>query len=786
MITYNLRTPVETDANICIGVTGENNSYTAKFLIKELTDESLTFSIHLRFSDGSVNTVVPDEVSVDDNGTLIVWTVKKNDIFVHGYFELQIEGRNGDEYIFQTEIAKIYADESICFEDAEYENPNSETIKLREEAYGFLCELKLQQEQLDENMKLLLATDITKKADIADSLSGYGIKDAYTKSEIDKAYKSTKNLNTSAMEQGTLVSTTGKPGTSSTKIRTADFIAVEPSTDYTLSVTVTGCITSIYGYTADGDFIQVIKSISASMQSVSFTTPANCTQLKWITDTTDIGFTDYQLELGSTATDYVPNKVVAVHGYNLDDELTQKLEQIDGKADISSVYNKATRNLFNSEMELGYLNTTTGATASSQSRIRTVDFIGVLPETKYTLTAFSSGSLERTSGYGYAILMYDADDTFLNVVHNMSASYSSTTFSTPENCYKIKMYAQTISDTTALVFQLEFGSTANSYVPNKAIAVHEYNLDESIVEKINSVGEVTHHLYVSKSYTEADEGFGVTKFNTIYDANESITDNSESNRYIIHVADGTYTDLQEKYSGVLDSELASTVLNGIICKNYVYYEGNVKNPQKCVISWDGATGIDAENLTYNNVVKKCPFHLVKMSNNMHTKISGFTLDCKNIRYALHIDSSSAGYMCDWSVEDCVIKWGGTPDCSDNSRYKPAIGCGHSPFETGAFKRVRIVNTDTAKGSTIAYFGHDNTNGSGVNESGSAEGGILVGARITFENCDFANMTVECRSGNGKVCDINNKLNLVDCINVGKVNNIATSGGDGNTYWDIIS
>lgn len=627
MITYNLRTPVETDANICIGVTGENNSYTAKFLIKELTDESLTFSIHLRFSDSSVNTVIPDEVSVDDDGTSVIWKVKKNDIFVHGLFDLQIEGRNGDDYIFQTEIVKIYADESICVEDKEYDNPNSETLRLRKEAYDFLCELKLQQEQLDENMKLLLATDITKKADIADSLSGYGIKDAYTKSEIDKAYKSTKNLNTSAMEQGTLVSTTGKPGKSSTKIRTADFIAVEPSTDYTLSVTVTGCITSIYGYTADGDFIQIIKSISASMQSVSFTTPANCTQLKWITNTTDIGFTDYQLELGITATDYVPNR---------------------------------------------------------------------------------------------------------------------------------------------------------------AIAVHEYNLDENIVKKLNSVGEVTHHLYVSKSYTEADEGFGVTKFNTIYDANESITDNSESNRYIIHVADGTYTDLQERYSGVLDSKLASTVLNGIICKNYVYYEGNVKNPQKCVISWDGATGIDAGNLTYNNVVKKCPFHLVKMSNNMHTKISGFTLDCKNIRYGLHIDSSSAGYMCDWSVEDCVIKWGGTPDCSDNSRYKPAIGCGHSPFETGAFKRVRIVNTDTAKGSIIAYFGHDNTNGSGVNENGGAEGGILVGARITFENCDFANMTVECRSGNGKVCDINNKLNLVDCINVGKVNNIATSGGDGNTYWDIIS
>ena len=172
IITYNLRTPVETGANNSVGVTGENNSYTAKFLIGELSDKNLTFRIHLRFADGSVNTVVPDEVSVDDAGTLIVWNVKKTDIFIHGFFELQIEGRKSDDYVFQTEIVRMYADESIPVEDKEYENPNSETINLREEAYEFLCELKLQQDRLDENMRLLLATDITSKADKTELTAG--------------------------------------------------------------------------------------------------------------------------------------------------------------------------------------------------------------------------------------------------------------------------------------------------------------------------------------------------------------------------------------------------------------------------------------------------------------------------------------------------------------------------------------------------------------------------------------------------------------------------------------
>lgn len=173
MIIYKLRKPIETDADNSVGVTGENNSFTASFLIRELVDSKLEFSIHLRFADGSVNTVVPDEVNVDSTGTKIIWKVKKTDIFVHGFFEVQIEGRRADGYVFQTEIIRMFADESISVEDKEYENPNSETLKLREEAYDFLCELKLQQDRLNENMKQLLATDITSKVDKSSVFSGF-------------------------------------------------------------------------------------------------------------------------------------------------------------------------------------------------------------------------------------------------------------------------------------------------------------------------------------------------------------------------------------------------------------------------------------------------------------------------------------------------------------------------------------------------------------------------------------------------------------------------------------
>lgn len=165
MIIYQTKKPVESLSKNCVGVTGDNLTHTQEFYIKGIFDSSLTYSIHLRFADGSVNTIVPDTVQHDGEGTGIRWVVKKNDIFMHGYFELQIEGRNDEGMVFQTEIVELYADESIPVEEKEYENPNSETLKLRDEAYELVQTLSQQQSKLEENAQLLDKYDLTKKLD---------------------------------------------------------------------------------------------------------------------------------------------------------------------------------------------------------------------------------------------------------------------------------------------------------------------------------------------------------------------------------------------------------------------------------------------------------------------------------------------------------------------------------------------------------------------------------------------------------------------------------------------
>mgnify|MGYP004558936433 FL=1 len=170
MIIYDKRKPKTFDGANCIGITGENLATTQEFLISGMNDITVDYYIHLRFADGSVNSVIPDSVTVDKSGTKIVWKVKKNDIFIHGYFELQLEGKGENGYVFQTQIVTLYADESIPIEDKEYLNPNSETLKLREEVQKNLDETKNQQSKIDENRKIIEQSNLSLKENISNKI----------------------------------------------------------------------------------------------------------------------------------------------------------------------------------------------------------------------------------------------------------------------------------------------------------------------------------------------------------------------------------------------------------------------------------------------------------------------------------------------------------------------------------------------------------------------------------------------------------------------------------------
>ena len=217
---------------------GENLVSKVEFTVNDFVGKNTIAAIHLRFKDGSVNTVAPQTVKTVNNSTYIMWKIGKNDIFCHGWVEVQLELRE-EETTLQTDIVRLFAGESIPIEDKGFTNPNSETLALRDEAKKCWDKIAEQNKQIENNIKVIADSDITLKeekankvtlkadvteesypsvaylenyyydyddvddkiqnlkssvdtklnlkADKADTLAGYGITDAYDKTYINRS-----------------------------------------------------------------------------------------------------------------------------------------------------------------------------------------------------------------------------------------------------------------------------------------------------------------------------------------------------------------------------------------------------------------------------------------------------------------------------------------------------------------------------------------------------------------------------------------------------------------------
>lgn len=226
------------------GIVGENLVSKVEFTVNDFVGKNTIAAIHLRFKDGSVNTVVPQTVKTVNNSTYIMWKIGENDIFCHGWVEVQLELRE-EETTLQTDIVRLFAGESIPIEDKGFTNPNSETLALRDEAKKCWDKIAEQNKQIENNIKVIADSDITLKeekankvtlkADVteesypsvaylenyyydyddvddkiqnlkssidtklnlkankADTLAGYGITDAYDKTYLDKALRDKLN-----------------------------------------------------------------------------------------------------------------------------------------------------------------------------------------------------------------------------------------------------------------------------------------------------------------------------------------------------------------------------------------------------------------------------------------------------------------------------------------------------------------------------------------------------------------------------------------------------------------
>ena len=297
--------------------------------------------------------------------------------------------------------------------------------------------------------------------------------------------------------------------------------------------------------------------------------------------------------------------------------------------------------------------------------------------------------------------------------------------------------------------------------------ITEFNLQSEQITRYNT-------LYVSTSGNDTTGDGSLSKpFATILHANEVITDNSKYNRYKIKVLDGTYTDLQTTYAGSTPRGY-----EGVICKPWVTYEGNIEHPENVVIEWDGADGYAPGVFNYDDYgFYKCVFHIpgagAEGSAAGFKKVCGFTINAKNTRYALHIEMSGYGDGVEWVVSDCLINWDGVPDDPNKINDPPsAIGTGSAHFEKGLLKNCKVTNTSPVN---RAFRNHDS-------EYKYDASRFREGACITFDSVDFGDGVVMFRTTHGdNNCDGFNRCFVHNCIGISDFT-YTLSGGSTEVDW----
>lgn len=489
-------------------------------------------------------------------------------------------------------------------------------------------------------------------------------------------------------------------------------------------------------------------------------------------DTGDIGPQGPQSAPGENGKDAVVDSTLTQSGQAADAaEVGNKINEI--KSDLTELDSKVFGNTIETDVTGEVLSgvivdTRSGVESRKFPYSSCTGFIDVSDNADYCY----SGKIYNYIG----VAGYDLDGNFVApVLSDTNEVFTDQKLTIPDGVSKIRASSYSPSENTRFPLQVVKKEKTSNLVDE----VLSLNNEVSSLNKNKENITIVNHIYVATTGSDTSgDGTLSNPFATIYHANDKITDATEMNQYIIHVADGIYTDLQTRYAGIQTHEN----YEGVKCKPWVVYEGNVRHPENVVIQWDGKTGY-GEDFNYNeHAVHLCPFHITGSNGwtTGHKEIRGFTFDCKNTRYALHVEMSGYGYGVTWEVSDCIFVWHGVPDCSDITYQIPAIGTGSGHYEKGHLLRCKIVNDS---GITDGFRNHDSRW-----VYGSLLGNLPhIGAEIIIEDCVFnggdsgdTNITFRTIYGNGLV-DGYNRFSIINCVGINKLA-YGLSGGSTECEW----
>lgn len=271
-------------------------------------------------------------------------------------------------------------------------------------------------------------------------------------------------------------------------------------------------------------------------------------------------------------------------------------------------------------------------------------------------------------------------------------------------------------------------------------------------------------LTVNKNFNSSTPDFGYKNFNSIIAAHDYIKGSSDLNRFTINVDDGVYDEFNEAFGGAVT---APTYV-GILVKNRVDFIGNIKQPENCLLEFDGAYGLAPNTATEAELFKKCIFHLTHNENvyNVYNtyfpnRIRGFSMRTLNCRYCIHPETAGLGQNSYTELSDLILEFGFRPALaylgSDKVVQGCQIGMGVTLGEKMEIKRVKCIKSSLATEYSYAINGHNNANSSAGTKPIPQ---FKRGSHVIIEDCDFGGLALgyECLA-NGDTFDFVQLKNL---------------------------
>lgn len=288
-----------------------------------------------------------------------------------------------------------------------------------------------------------------------------------------------------------------------------------------------------------------------------------------------------------------------------------------------------------------------------------------------------------------------------------------------------------IPSTAKQTVQVEYGNTQTPYEPYM-VGLH--------ASKVIGLKQVVYTEY--NIYADGSGDFANLKL-----CLESITDATETNRYIVNIHAGEYD---------IDSLYNDYTVSGLFVPNYVKLKG-IGDKHNVVLK--------AELDTQSTMFSLLNFRNV-------CELENLTLYSKNCRYTIHDDFQNGNNSyCYRMIKDCIF-------VGENCAYGSVYGSGLKGNANWNFINCEFDATKSAPNGTAgnAFSNHNNTN-------------VTSSSTITFENCRLINndtnwnvmrlLSMSNGSENGTVT-VTIKGNKIDGITLGE--NDGEAYGRGIVYW----